>query len=250
MLKVGLLNWWDGGEEWLYASPYGRTVVKILGYDECIVDNETPDVVLVTGFGTTKPHKNVPHLYYQFENYRRPNRTNRWGIPEIGLIEDTDKSCHMGAWVSTFNILKNPKGPVFANRINKPCWMFYVDYPHRAAIIKEFNAVRASGPDKIGIISRYVYNIAVENSYFAPYVTEKANDAIMAGCIPIYEGGDLAKYTPYNLDRIIIPSRGDKLPRDVEAAADMWALPSLNPNADEMYQERMDMLKRFVIEKL
>lgn len=47
--------------------------------------------------------------------------------------------------------------------------------------------------DKHQFISGYKFNLALENSRISGYVTEKIADAFMAGTVPVYWGGDMAK---------------------------------------------------------
>jgi hypothetical protein len=44
--------------------------------------------------------------------------------------------------------------------------------------------------DKLAYLSHYRFNLTPENSNHKNYVSEKLLDAIYAGCVPIYQGGD------------------------------------------------------------
>lgn len=73
--------------------------------------------------------------------------------------------------------------------------------------------------DKIRFIENYKFNICLENSDRLGYVTEKIFHSIIAGCLPIYWGGDnLAEKSILNQERILYldPSNMNQIFNKVE----------------------------------
>lgn len=61
------------------------------------------------------------------------------------------------------------------------------------------------GTDKIEIMSKYKFCIAMENSNEVDYVSEKLWQSLGAGCLPIYYGApNIAEHLPVPLQKIII----------------------------------------------
>lgn len=75
------------------------------------------------------------------------------------------------------------------------------------------------------------------------YITEKVYDAVIAGCIPIYKGGNLSK-TILNENRII--DAYDDLPKNPK---ELFELPILKPKdiVEEMINIRKNKLKEFIL---
>ena len=64
---------------------------------------------------------------------------------------------------------------------------------HAAAL----RAYRGTVEDKLALLARYRFGLAIENTRFAGYVTEKLFDCLYARCIPVYVGApDVALYVP------------------------------------------------------
>jgi len=57
-------------------------------------------------------------------------------------------------------------------------------------------------PDKKALLLEYSHSLCLENSYHPGYVTEKAFDSFMAGCIPIYYGAN-STICPINLESVV-----------------------------------------------
>jgi alpha(1,3/1,4) fucosyltransferase len=64
---------------------------------------------------------------------------------------------------------------------------------HRAAT----RAYRGPIADKLALLSSYRFGLAIENTRFPGYVSEKLFDCFFAGCIPVYDGApDIHTYVP------------------------------------------------------
>jgi hypothetical protein len=62
---------------------------------------------------------------------------------------------------------------------------------------RAMRAFRGRATDKLALLGQYRFVLAIENSRFAGYVSEKLFDALYAGAIPVYDGApDVARYVP------------------------------------------------------
>jgi hypothetical protein len=62
---------------------------------------------------------------------------------------------------------------------------------------RALRAYRGSIPDKLSVLAGYRFALAIENTRFAGYVSEKLLDCLVAGTIPVYDGApDVARYVP------------------------------------------------------
>jgi hypothetical protein len=60
---------------------------------------------------------------------------------------------------------------------------------------RALRAYRGSIDDKLALLASYRFALALENTRFAGYVSEKLFDCLVAGCIPVYDGApDVAQY--------------------------------------------------------
>jgi hypothetical protein len=58
-------------------------------------------------------------------------------------------------------------------------------------------AYRGTTDDKLGLLGQYRFALAMENTRFKGYVSEKLFDCLFAGTIPVYDGApDVADYVP------------------------------------------------------
>ncbi|MEG0724276.1 MAG: hypothetical protein RR419_08680 [Akkermansia sp.] len=243
MIKFKTLNWWQGFSQ---SCPLIRAICDALGDRFVCIDatsDDVPDIVLASGFGHDPATHKCPHLFIQGENpIRWRHHANTFNLPQLGWIDDGNQSCNLPDWYCRYDELLNP-GPI-CDRINRVCSMYRNLYPHREDMIAYHRAIRINETDKIKAIAKYAFNVAVENSYAPFYISEKLTDACVAGCIPIYKGGDLIN-TPFNQERIILPYH--QLPSD---PSEMLAMPILNDDASDMFAERKSKLQRFLVRVL
>ncbi len=58
-------------------------------------------------------------------------------------------------------------------------------------------AYRGSVADKLAVLAEYRFSLAIENTWFPGYVSEKLFDCLFAGTVPVYDGApDVARYVP------------------------------------------------------
>jgi hypothetical protein len=62
---------------------------------------------------------------------------------------------------------------------------------------RALKAYRGSVDDKLATLAAYKFTLAIENTHFAGYISEKLFDCFVAGTIPIYDGApDISRYVP------------------------------------------------------
>ncbi|MEG1542982.1 MAG: hypothetical protein RR382_00460 [Tannerellaceae bacterium] len=250
MITFERSNWWCQGPS-VKAENHVifQNIGKILGEPLVEIDggDAQPDLVLSGGFGLYPvKRKGVKVLFIQLENPRYfVGHTNVYKYPQVGYVDDDEFSCEIGDWHSRFDQLLHPRHQG-GDRIPRACAMWNNVNSERYELKHTYNAILTKAKDKIDDIARFDFNIAAENSYAPCYITEKLADACIAGCIPIYKGGDLDR-TPFNQQRII-PARNDKparLPQGAEKQR-LMDMPMLATQAQEMYEERTYKIKKFL----
>lgn len=213
-----------------------------------ITDEEAADLVISSCFNQQPPVPGKRNLFFTHENSFTSAawRKEKFGLPSFGYCADTSSSCEMPFWFLVYYQLSHDVLMNF-DRLDGACSMYHVQYPHREKIISHYQADRIScggdvilNREKQRVLSRYRYNIAVENSFYPAYVSEKIVDAVLAGCVPVYAGGDLDR-TPFNQERII-PAYSP-LPRHYE---EFFYRPVMKENHREMFEERKEKLKCFL----
>lgn len=241
--KIALINWWPEDINDPSILNIRKNLLnkwgKFVGHD-FIFDAENPDIYIHSCFGYNKPKPHKLNLYFMFENMENPRPGipfNPYDLPAFGLVPDAKTSCNLPKWFQDYNSLL--KGYPIGERKNLVCSVFNNAPAFRESIINHYKAERIYTSKKIDVISKYAYNIAVENSQLPIYITEKLSDACVARCIPIYIGGNL-DFTPFNQERIIKPY--DPLPIDY---TEMINKPVFNNNHEEMYEERLDKFRNF-----
>jgi hypothetical protein len=232
-MKVKFLNFWEGYDGGFFTESLAKALCTTIE----VSDN--PDVVLHSCFGNTPPISNKPNIWYTHENYLNPDRLNIFKLPQFGLVPNTETSVTLPDWIMYYDKLLNPIKTT--NRLNRVCSMFKCQYHHREHIINHYGAIKVNAPDKIDTLSEFRYNIAVENSYAKEYITEKLTDAFIAGCLPIYWGGDVST-TPFNKNKIIMFP--NKLPSEDEYWEKFYS-PVFSDNHKEMYEETNHNIKKF-----
>ena len=62
----------------------------------------------------------------------------------------------------------------------------------------------SGGPNKVEVMRKYKFCVAMENSVRQDYMTEKMWDGLMAGCIPIYMGSSNAPHIIPDPNSVIV----------------------------------------------
>jgi hypothetical protein len=113
---------------------------------------------------------------------------------------------------------------------------------------------KAFNNNKIAYIQNFKFNICAENSNFSGYVTEKLFDSLIAGCLPIYWGGEgVAEELILNQDRILYYGSNDfqeKLSKLCERESELIKFYKQNifteNAADIIYQRQKELKDRFL----
>lgn len=160
--------------------------------------------------------------------------------------------------------LKDYKYTDFFFREFRPVSMTKCTLPWRENIVDLYKAVRKNTPggynagleDKLRVIDKHVFCLAIENSLSnidrECYVTEKCIDAAMAGCIPLYSGGNIDKYTVLNPHRVLQIRDDDKCriidlkTIDRQFVLDTFNMPILADNHLEKKEEMFYNLKKLI----
>lgn len=214
--------------------------------------------------------KDVLHIYISAENSCRPKysqRINRcYSLAKkkllLGLLDNNAFSNFYPWWYYNKNQLINIDSKKyeisFEERYeNEMCAMNHAKWNHREKIVDFYKAKRVNTngrwggnrqQDKINIIKHYLINLAIENSKNKSnrYITEKLPEAVVAGCIPIYWGGNL-DVTIFNQKRIFnISNTGPKEIdyNDKVMLKDMFDMPILIDGWKEKIDEGINQIKK------
>jgi hypothetical protein len=120
---------------------------------------------------------------------------------------------------------------------------------HRAAK----QVYRGSVPDKLLVLSRYRFALAIENTCFPGYISEKLFDCFFAGCVPVYSGApDVDAYVPveafinarnfrswYEVERFLRNMSERDHQRYVEAGEAFLASPAFAPFSVERFATQL-----------
>lgn len=252
-IKVEFENFWNGFE----PEPLVERLNRPLKNVQFVYDDIRSDLVISGCFPSNPtPMAYKPRLLLVTENLNLPQydhlNANERCVKKIGYIEDGTDTCSALDWFFDYEELNNVN--IHDNeRVNGVCHVMRNHTPRRDQLIGQYQSsklqsdMRFSEPhlrkkDKIEMIKQYVYNLCPENSIRSGYITEKIVESCLAGCVPIYDGGDLESYTPFNMDRVVYA--GSDLPKDYE---DIFNQPIFNENHKEMFEERRDKIESFLV---
>ena len=275
MLKVYEQGLWPhNGLFWPFN--FIDKAVKVDDYDSC-------DVCVSSCFGAIGSYKwyrdDVLHLNAMFENrFIRQKYNLFWQESKApkkylgyGGIEPDDTQIFYPHWLLDSHELDQIKNfkksdEDFERRYEMGISAVYgVKYQRREKILDYYGAKRVKPPmtrlgrykDKENAIKNYIVDMAIENSRekFGRYITERLHHSIVAGCIPVYWGGNL-NYTPFNQNQIfnisnmaLDPSVRSKL-HDKELLKDLYYMPELNDNYEEMKNELLEKAKEKILKLL
>lgn len=231
MLKIYCSGLWNNFDDDIDMSLIlGDTFSYTLNYDEADLALYSFHIVKDRQHleGPKKYYRDILHLHINWESEDRLDIYPNWNSILknnerqllLGLMPDTEKTLYFPCWLPVMSKIKEMNNLILNNgkseferrwekNKGKLVSVASVYYSHREKIIDFYKGVRLNpkpGKDeKIKAISDYCGILAIENSKTVSgyYVTEKLSDAILAGCIPVYWGGDLFN-TPFNDDRIIV----------------------------------------------
>ena len=198
-LKIKLTDFYDG---FIWN---GHLLYKYLNQYFELELSDTPDLIIYSCYGTEFLKYSCPRIFYTAENIRPDfrfcdfavsfdynNNQNHFRLPLYSVYftnqnltkrSDAKALLHKKTGFCSF-VVSNAKES--EERIN-----FFHElskYKEIASGGKYANNVGGPVANKRDFISRYLFNIAFENSSYPGYTTEKIAEPWVEGCIPIYWG--------------------------------------------------------------
>jgi len=198
-LKIKFTDFYDG---FIWN---GHCLYKYLNQYFELELSDTPDLIIYSCYGTEFLKYNCPRIFYTAENIRPDfrfcdfavsfvynNNNNHFRLPLYSVYftnqnltkrRDAKALLHKKTGFCSF-VVSNAKES--KERIN-----FFHElskYKEIASGGKYANNVGGPVENKRDFISKYLFNIAFENSSYPGYTTEKIAEPWVEGCIPIYWG--------------------------------------------------------------
>jgi len=198
-LKIKFVDFWPG----FNAQDFGFLNLVSDHYD--IEYTDKPDLIVYSCFGTEFLKYNCPRIFYSGENIRPDFKfcdfaftfdynddKRHFRLPLFRLYFDEkdltkvkdiksilDKKKGFCSFVIS-NYKKTEERVLFFHELSK--------FKEIASGGKYANNVGGPVANKRDFISKYLFNIAFENSSYPGYTTEKIAEPWVEGCIPIYWG--------------------------------------------------------------
>ena len=197
-LKIKFVDFWRG----FNAQDFGFLNLVSDYYD--IEYTDKPDLIVYSCFGTEFLKYNCPRIFYTAENIRPDYRFCDFAVS----FDYNNNQSHFRLplyCVYFTNEILTKKRNVKA-LLNKTGFCSFVvsnateteqriSFFHELSKYKEIasggkyaNNVGGTVANKRDFISKYLFNIAFENSSYPGYTTEKIAEPWVEGCIPIYWG--------------------------------------------------------------
>ena len=231
-IKLGFTDMWGYAQYMFNPTDNYFTDLFSLKYD-VEINNEKPDVLVYSVFGTNHKKYNCKKIFICGENLNHQKQDiEHYQNSDLNLsqYENGEKDLFFPLWVLSLNWFNKPQprplpsNPVYTLSIDeiqnnrerflhdrKFCsFISNRSVENRIEIFKilsEKYTVESLGSlannvgyilggsqqEKIEKLKEYKFNIAFENSYHDGYITEKILEPFGAGCIPLYSGGKRAK---------------------------------------------------------
>ena len=198
-LKIKFVDFYDG---FIWN---GHCLYKYLNQHFELELSDTPDLIIYSCYGTEFLKYSCPRIFYTAENIRPDyrfcdfavsfdynNNQNHFRMPLYSIYftnqnltkkRDAKALLHKKTGFCSFvvsNATETEQRISFFNELSK--------YKEIASGGKYANNVGGPVANKRDFISKYLFNIAFENSSYPGYTTEKIAEPWLEGCIPIYWG--------------------------------------------------------------
>ncbi|MDA7558596.1 glycosyltransferase family 10 [Flavobacteriaceae bacterium] len=198
-LKIKFTDFYDG---FIWN---GHCLYKYLNQYFELELSDTPDIIIYSCYGTEFLKYSCPRIFYTAENIRPNfrfcdfavsfdynNNKNHFRLPLYSVYftnqnltkrRDAKALLHKKTGFCSFvvsNATESEKRINFFHELSK--------YKQVSSGGKYANNVGGPVENKRDFISRYLFNIAFENSSYPGYTTEKIAEPWLEGCIPIYWG--------------------------------------------------------------
>ena len=167
--------------------------------------SDNPDILIYSCYGTEFLKYNCPRLFYTAENIRPNFRFCDFALSFDYLEDERHFRWPLyRRWFSVCELTKPRNSNDIQSRKEGFCSFVVsnateseerINFFHELSKYKQVSsggkyANNVGGPveNKRDFISRYLFNIAFENSSYPGYTTEKIAEPWLEGCIPIYWG--------------------------------------------------------------
>ena len=199
-LKIKFTDFYDG---FIWN---GHCLYKYLNQYFELELSDTPDLIIYSCYGTEFLKYSCPRIFYTAENIRPDFRFCDFAVSfDYNNNQNHFRLPLYSVYFTNQNLTKTRDAKSLLNK--KKCFCSFVvsnakeseerinffyelsKYKQVASGGKYANNVGGPVANKRDFISRYLFNIAFENSSHPGYTTEKIAEPWLEGCIPIYWGG-------------------------------------------------------------
>ena len=198
-LKIKYVDFWPG-----FNSNDNGFLNLVKEFYE-IEYSDNPDILIYSCYGTEFLKYNCPRLFYTAENIRPNFRFCDFALSFDYLEDERHFRWPLyRRWFSVCELTKPRNSNDIQSRKEGFCSFVVsnateseerINFFHELSKYKQVSsggkyANNVGGPveNKRDFISRYLFNIAFENSSYPGYTTEKIAEPWLEGCIPIYWG--------------------------------------------------------------
>ena len=198
-LKIKYVDFWPG-----FNSNDNGFLNLVKEFYE-IEYSDNPDILIYSCYGTEFLKYNCPRLFYTAENIRPNFRFCDFALSFDYLEDERHFRWPLyRRWFSVCELTKPRNSNDIQSRKEGFCSFVVsnateseerINFFHELSKYKQVSsggkyANNVGGPvaNKRDFISKYLFNIAFENSSFPGYTTEKIAEPWLEGCIPIYWG--------------------------------------------------------------
>lgn len=207
-------------------------------------------------------HERIPFWYFDRDYYKRSDSTDLKLVEQMtkkrnvklddlgyaSLVSRTNRSGYRTTVLSYLNSVSDDRKVTCPSDVGK-------NHP----------SIEEQGLDKVQFLSKYIFNVCLENTYHEGYVTEKIFDASLSGTIPIYWGGLEEESTIINMDKVIcvdptdvksldnLKDRVDELMTNPDKLSEMVNLPSFKEDAVSeinRYSDKLDEIMNDIISEV
>ena len=198
-LKIKFVDFYDG---FIWN---GHCLYKYLNQYFELELSDTPDLIIYSCYGTEFLKYSCPRIFYTAENIRPDYRFCDFAVSfDYNNNQNHFRMPLYSIYFTNQNLTKGRDPKALLNKKTGFCSFVVsnakeseerINFFHELSKYKQVAsggkyANNVGGPvaNKRDFISKYLFNIAFENSSFPGYTTEKIAEPWVEGCIPIYWG--------------------------------------------------------------
>jgi hypothetical protein len=197
----------------VYTSVYRRTSIQERIRNKISLKEESSLNKLYAKDFSSKPIPNHFNIWYTAENIRPPLEQNFDAFLSFDL--DTYEGsnfylplwlCRLGPTIETaiemqYSLTKkrkvgNPRAFNFCMVASNPEQIrnYFISRLKKYVDVSVYGKLGRPVKNKNATLQNYNFNICFENDLYPGYVTEKAIEAYMSGCIPVWRGDDAGEF--------------------------------------------------------